>query len=323
MFEFKLCKAVSQTVEIDASFCVHNGKITTLIGKSGAGKSTILNLITGLLSLDSGYVRTVDKDYTLLPVHQRGFGYIQQQSLLFGHLSVKQNLLYSSRATEKELDRYLDLFELRPHLDKLVNQLSGGESQRVSIVRTLMSRPKLLLFDEAFNALDFKLRSKLKKSIVRLKQELNIPIIFVTHELTEAYEISDEIVVIEDGTVVESGDCKKIFNNCRDVRTARLLAIDNIFEQEMFSKIGMAVDESCDAIGIKANQISLEDDGILAHVVSIKERIDDVVIGLEVTGLSDELVVKMTYQEYDVRNVKVNQTVFFKIHRMIYLRGDL
>ena len=200
MFNFHIKKQLSKTFFLDVNFQANSGEITTLIGKSGAGKTSILDAIAGLIPLDAGWIKTDQKDYTQLPVHLRQFGYVKQNSVLFPHLTILENMTYSSKKVDKKLEAYLDVFELSPHLYKRSAELSGGEAKRVAIVRTLMSEPQLLLLDEAFSALDPALRHKIRSY---LKEQLQIPIILVTHDLAEAQEMSDYILAIDEGKIVE------------------------------------------------------------------------------------------------------------------------
>jgi len=315
MFDFNLQKQIHDQLLIQVRFEVKSGTITTLIGKSGAGKSSILNLISGIISLDQGWVRSSHEDFTKIPVHLRNFGYIQQQSYLFKHLTLMENLTYSGY--QEGLESYLDIFELGPHLQKRVDQLSGGEAQRVSIVRTLMSQPQLLLIDEGLSALDSKLRSKLKNYL----KQLDLPIVFITHDLDEAYELSDHILVIEDGKIVEQGSCKAIFHHCQKIQTANLIGIENIYHSASVKKAAFFEYLSKSQwIGIKGNQISLEKEGVPATVQSMTGRLDEVVLELNVRGLDEPLIAVLSWREYEPWQGK--PTVYIKINHIIYLEDS-
>ena len=323
MFEFNLCKRVNSDFIIDVSFKVDAEKISAIIGRSGAGKSTILNLISGVISLDSGFIKKdgVDLDFNTVLVHERQFGYIQQQSLLFEHLSVLENLIYNNKVGEVLLSKYIKMFELEPHLHKKAGKLSGGEAQRVSIVRTLMTKPQLLLFDEAFSALDKKLRLKLRNDLKQLKTELNIPIIFITHDLNEAYELGDEIIVIEKGKIIEMGSSRQLFEQCKYVATAKLMGIANIFTSEQIKSELFETRElsNSEAIAIKATQISLEATGVEAKIGDIKLQLDVVVIELRLDNLTKPLIMNISHLEYHKQEIIVGQVVYIKIHQVIYL----
>ena len=324
MFEFNLKKQLSSNCMIDVSFGAREGEVTTLIGKSGAGKSSILNLIAGVVPLDEGYIRSEGIDYTDIPVYQRQFGYVQQQSHLFPHLSVYDNLTYSNN-TEK-LEEYLDIFELRPHLDKKIKLLSGGEAQRVSFVRTLMSQPRLLLLDEAFSALDRILKLKLRQYLKQLK----VPILLITHDLEEAYEISDQIILIEKGKIIEKGETKSLFRQCRKIKTAVFLGIENLypatfFENELriehFKCTGVRPTSIFKTVAIKATQISLVEEGHFAKIKTLTSKLERVRLELEVLGLSRPLIVELTWREY--APFKGREEVRFEINEFIYLEDSL
>ncbi len=333
MLECKIKKQINNQFFIDVDFYGKAGEITTLIGKSGAGKSTILNIITGLISLDDGSVHLQNKNYANIPVHLRQFGYIQQQSCLFPHLTVQENLIYScQKVNQHQLEKYVEIFELEPHLEKRVHQISGGEAQRVSIVRTLMSQPKLLLLDEAFSALDTKLRAKLRGQMNLLKKELGIPIIFVTHDLVEAYEISDQMIVIDQGRLIEQGTPQEIFQRCRKPQTAALIGIQNIYSAradidgvwiENYHYPEKSSSLQFQSVAIKASQIFLEKEGGDAIVQRVIPRLDDVVLELAVQGLSRPLIMTLSWREYHQWEVAEKKKVRFQINEFIYMGSDV
>ena len=207
MFEFKLKKIINQALAIDVNFKANAGEITVLIGKSGAGKSTILDIIAGLAMLDAGFIKNEVADYTKMPTHLRKFGYVKQQSLLFPHLSVYENIMYGQKEDQLTFAKYVEVFELTAKLSQKVEELSGGEARRVAIVRTLMSKPQLLLLDEVFSSLDPFLRTKVRNF---LKTQLRIPVIMVTHDMHEASEMADQLIKIEAGKIALPDDFEKV-----------------------------------------------------------------------------------------------------------------
>lgn len=199
MFNFKIKKQWRSDFTIDVNFQVEPGEIVALMGSSGAGKTSILDAIAGLIIIDAGQIERANKDYCEIPVHLRRFGYVKQDSLLFPHLTAFENMTYNRRQTPTQLEEYIDVFQLQPHLEKYPSELSGGQAKRVAMVRTLMSDPQLLLLDEAFSSLDSALRLKIR---TYLKKQLNIPIVLVTHDETEATHMGDRILYLEQGTFV-------------------------------------------------------------------------------------------------------------------------
>jgi len=177
-----------------------------LFGVSGSGKSSILKMITGFYEPDSGRVLVngrvlFDAEKGInVPIYKRNVGYIPQEYTLFPHMDIEANLLYGVKTKGLKFDRdkfdfLIELADLKNFLKAYPDQLSGGQRQRVSLVRALLVEPSILLLDEPFSALDKPIREELKELLVELLEDFKIPAIFVTHDLDEAYEFSDEIAI--------------------------------------------------------------------------------------------------------------------------------
>jgi len=189
-----------------------NGKATAIFGPSGSGKTTTLDAIAGLRRPRAG---TIAIDARVLfssaagidvPVHQRHVGYVAQDVSLFPHLNVRRNVLYGRRPNQRlELAAVAAMLEIDPLLDRDVRQLSGGERQRVALARALMSSAALLLLDEPLAAVDLELRRRILPYLERVRDELRVPIIYVTHARDEVHAIADSVVVLEAGGVVRAG----------------------------------------------------------------------------------------------------------------------
>ena len=194
-------KKTLHSFDLDVSFTVNRGAIKVLIGPSGAGKSTIVRLIAGLDRPDHGYIAYngdtwVDTQKGLfLPTQKRRVGFVFQDYTLFPHLSVYRNVAFSAQDTG-EIDRLLKLFGIFHLKDHMPQNISGGERQRCAICQNLARKPKVLLLDEPFSALDAENRRKLRRELKDLKEDLSIPIIHVTHDLNEALVLGNDILSI-------------------------------------------------------------------------------------------------------------------------------
>jgi molybdate transport system ATP-binding protein len=183
--------------------------ITALFGPSGAGKTTVLDAIAGLRTPRSGSIRINDRVLfdsgraVNVPAHSRHVGYVAQDVALFPHMSVRRNVLYGRRKGQRlSLDTVTRMLEIEALLDRDVPQLSGGERQRVALARALMSAPELLLLDEPLAAVDVERRRRILPYIERVRDQMRIPIVYVTHDHAEAAELSDEVIVLEQGRII-------------------------------------------------------------------------------------------------------------------------
>ena len=200
----------------DINITVPTGKLTTMLGPSGCGKTTLLRIIAGLEYADSGQILFDDIDVTNTPVQKRHIGFMFQHYALFRHKNIADNIAFGMTLLPKDerlskadiKQRVVDLLEL-VQLPQLANayphQLSGGQRQRIALARALAVKPKLLLLDEPFGALDAKVRKELRTWLKNIHHELGITSIMVTHDQEEARAVSDEIVVMNHGRVEQVG----------------------------------------------------------------------------------------------------------------------
>jgi molybdate transport system ATP-binding protein len=180
--------------------------ITALFGPSGSGKTTTLDAIAGLRVPSDGVIAIHDRvlfDATHrinLPPHERHVGYVPQDVALFPHMNVRSNVLYGRRPAQKLLvDVVVQMLEVEGLLDRRVAELSGGERQRVALARALMSAPELLLLDEPLAAVDVERRRRILPYLLRVRDELKIPVIYVSHDRAEVDQLADRVIVLEDG----------------------------------------------------------------------------------------------------------------------------
>ena len=192
--------------------CIESDARTiALFGPSGAGKTTTLEAIAGLRSPDIGAIRVGNKvlfDHQQkinLPAHERCVGYVPQDLALFPHLDVLHNVLYGAPKHGDVDARVIEILEIGNLLQRSIKDLSGGEQQRVALARALMTRPAILLLDEPFAALDLALRDRILPYLERVRKELGVPMLYVSHRVDEVQRIADWVVLLSAGEVVQSG----------------------------------------------------------------------------------------------------------------------
>ena len=195
------------------------GRVTGLFGASGAGKTSLINMIAGLLRPDRGSIaldgETLDDTtaHVHVPPHRRRIGYVFQDARLFPHLNVRQNLDYGRRMNRlaevpPSTERVTDLLDIGNLLDRRPGQLSGGERQRVALGRALLSKPRLLLMDEPLGSLDEGRKVEILPYLVRLRDEAGIPMVYVSHDAAELRQVATQIVMLQGGRVTALGGVK-------------------------------------------------------------------------------------------------------------------
>jgi molybdate transport system ATP-binding protein len=207
--------------DLDLAFGA-SAQVTGVFGPSGAGKSSLLKAIAGIEHRRSkgrigfdGETWLDSESGVYLPPERRGIGYVPQEGLLFPHLDVRRNLTAGARGAragaESTFDSVCELLRLGPLLDRQVETLSGGERQRVALGRALCSRPRLLLLDEPLASLDLPLRRRVLPFLRRIRDELDLPMLLVTHEPTEVQALCDEVIALDAGRIVDSGPVREVF----------------------------------------------------------------------------------------------------------------
>lgn len=204
----------------EVSLEVESGSLVALLGPSGSGKSTLMRLIAGLELPDSGRILLTGKDATYQSVQDRKIGFVFQHYALFKHLTVRQNIAFGleiRKATKtrikERVEELLDLVQLSGLGNRYPSQLSGGQRQRVALARALAVEPEVLLLDEPFGALDAKVRKDLRAWLRRLHDEVHVTTVFVTHDQEEAMEVSDKVVVMNQGRVEQIGTPAEIYDH--------------------------------------------------------------------------------------------------------------
>jgi molybdate transport system ATP-binding protein len=231
---------------VDVSFAANGNGVTALYGRSGAGKTSVINMVAGLLRPDDGRIAANGRAFfdsargIDLPVKKRRIGYIFQDGRLFPHLSVRSNLMYGMNLVPRDaryvdFDQVVELLGIEQLLSRRPARLSGGEKQRVAIGRALLASPLLLLMDEPLASLDGERKAELLTFIAKLPTEFSIPILYVSHSVQEILALSDNLVIIEAGRVVVSGATEQVMPQF-DLRSCEEhldLALDARFPREI------------------------------------------------------------------------------------------
>ncbi len=217
------------------SFNALEGKITALLGPSGSGKSTVLRMIAGLERPDAGRIWVDGEEQTNKSPQDRRLGFVFQHYALFRHMTVRQNVTFGlsvrkvSKAEQvRRVDELLELVGLHAFADRYPDQLSGGQRQRVALARALAPRPKVLLLDEPFGALDARVRQELRRWLDELHRELGVTSLLVTHDQEEALELANEVVVMRLGRVEQIGTPDQIYNQPASPFVAGFVGASNV-----------------------------------------------------------------------------------------------
>ena len=226
-----------QTVLDEMNLYIRENEFLTLLGPSGCGKTTTLRIIGGFETPDTGSVIFQGKDITNLPPNARELNTVFQKYALFTHMTVEENIAFGLRIKKKskqyikdKIDYALKLVNLDGYGKRNVDSLSGGQQQRIAIARAIVNEPKLLLLDEPLGALDLKLRQDMQYELIRLKNELGITFIYVTHDQEEALTMSDTIVVMNQGYIQQIGTPEMIYNEPQNAFVADFIGESNIID---------------------------------------------------------------------------------------------
>jgi putative spermidine/putrescine transport system ATP-binding protein len=229
----------------DFSLAIAAGEFLTLLGPSGSGKTTALNMIAGFLQPTSGDILIDGKSIASLPPEQRNVGMVFQNYSLFPHMSVFDNVAFplkmrraSTSLIKEKVEKALELVHLADYAARMPNQLSGGQRQRVAFARAVVFAPRVLLMDEPLGALDLKLREHMQLEIKRYRDEIGCTMIYVTHDQGEALTLSDRIVVMNNGRIVQIGGPEEIYDRPANRFSAEFIGENNILRLRPNGKAG-------------------------------------------------------------------------------------
>jgi spermidine/putrescine transport system ATP-binding protein len=236
----------------DLNLYIRENEFLTLLGPSGCGKTTTLRLLGGFESPDKGRILFDGEDITALPANERKLNTVFQKYSLFPHMSIAENIAFGLKISKKSKDYIQDkikyalkLVNLDGFENRSVDSLSGGQQQRIAIARAIVNEPKVLLLDEPLGALDLKLRQNMQYELIRLKEELGITFVYVTHDQEEALTMSDTIVVMNQGYIQQIGTPENIYNEPENAFVADFIGHSNILDGVMLR------DELVEILGVQ------------------------------------------------------------------------
>ncbi|MBQ0535130.1 MULTISPECIES: ferric ABC transporter ATP-binding protein [Providencia] len=226
----------NNTVIDDLSLSIPQGSMVTLLGPSGCGKTTVLRLVAGLEKPTEGRMFIDGEDVTDRSIQQRDICMVFQSYALFPHMSLGDNVGYglkmlglSKAEIKKRVEEALELVDLAGFADRFVDQISGGQQQRVALARALILKPKVLLFDEPLSNLDANLRRSMREKIRELQQQFNITSLYVTHDQSEAFAVSDMVLVMNKGKIMQLGSPQELYRQPASKFMASFMGDANIF----------------------------------------------------------------------------------------------
>ena len=281
----------------DVTFEATEGKVLSLLGPSGCGKTTTLRCIAGFENPDQGEIYLGNRKITPFPPEKRGIGMVFQNYALWPHMTVYGNLAFGlqiKKVPKPEIDKrikiVLSMVQLDGYESRYPRQMSGGQQQRIAMARALVFEPEIMLLDEPLSNLDAKLREEMRFEFTELQRKLGITAIYVTHDQAEALVISDKIVILNQGKIVQSGSPKEIYSNPKNKFVAGFIAVSTF------------IDGSVDSfLEGKKNVVVKSDDGFIINGTN-----DNLSIGQRVSVVMRMNTIKFIQNESKVEKNKVN-----------------
>jgi molybdate transport system ATP-binding protein len=346
-------KGIKKAFVLDVSFEMEN-ELVVLFGPSGSGKTTLFKCISGIVEPDDGKIVMGSKVYydkekkINLSIQKRHLGYVFQNYTLFPHMSVRKNIECGLKGWEKETKekRVMEVLDLL-HIEELETryppQLSGGQKQRVALARAIAPKPEILLLDEPFSALDIAIRTEIAEKIKNLRIKIGIPLLFITHNLEEAFLLADKILVLYEGKAQQFGTPEEIFHHPENRHVAELIGISNIFDDayvkehdeesknivlksgDMRIKINSSNFKAKDKVswGIHPENITLllpdfdykdqDENTYSAHIKGITNKGPRKLISLKLDGYNKTLTAEVPAQIVDSLNLNIGNSCLVKL----------
>ena len=322
----------------DINLHIPTGELVALLGPSGCGKTTLLRIIAGMESADSGHVKFAGEEATHLHARERQVGFVFQHYALFRHMTVFENVAFGlrvkprkERPSESEIKRrvmeLLGLVQLDWLADRYPSQLSGGQRQRIALARALAVEPKVLLLDEPFGALDTKVRKELRRWLRRLHDDMHISSVFVTHDQEEALEVADRVVVMNHGKIEQIGSPDEVYSSPASPFVYQFLGNVNVFHSRVqggYAEVERhAAAEKATAF-VRPHDIDITQqaaDGALQATVAHVHPIGPVV-RVELQHGGEIVEVELSRERHESLQLAVGQAVWFRPRQMRVFGAD-
>ena len=318
-----------QMVLDELNLNIHENEFVTLLGPSGCGKTTTLRILGGFTGPDKGRVVFDGQDITKIPPNKRPLNTVFQKYALFTHMTIAENIAFGLKIKKKSKSyiddkiRYaLKLVNLDGYENRMPDSLSGGQQQRIAIARAIVNEPKVLLLDEPLGALDLKLRQEMQYELIRMKNELGITFIYVTHDQEEALTMSDTIVVMNQGYIQQIGSPESIYNEPENAFVADFIGDSNIIPATMIED---------KLVSILGTRFACVDTGFGSNrPVDVVIRPEDVILvepsdGM-IQGVVSHLIFKGVHYEMEVQangfEWLVHSTTLFPVGKEVGIRVD-
>jgi sulfate transport system ATP-binding protein len=292
----------------NVSIDIEDGSLTSILGPSGSGKSTLLRVISGLEHPDSGHVRIFGVDMSHMPPQKRGVGFVFQHYAAFKHLTVRDNVAFGLKIRKRPKDEInrkvnelLELVQLTGFADRYPGQLSGGQRQRMALARALAVEPRVMLLDEPFGALDARVRQELRSWLRRLHDEVKVTTVLVTHDQEEAMEISDHVIVMNNGQVEQIGQPIDLYDQPANEFVMSFIGRAN--------RIGGAL--------VRPHDMDILVSPVESAIAATVQRV--IYLGFEVraelvTHAGDAVLAQITRSQADELKMEPGQIAYLKLH---------